>query len=103
LHQLNFFKLAFTEIPPDLDVGAMLLDKHLKLFEEGLNETHFDIVAGHFVAVLQHFGVSQPLIDEAAGVIMPLRPVFEQGGKKYGPSPSDTSDTASVVPFGKTE
>jgi truncated hemoglobin YjbI len=97
LHQLKFFKLAFTEIPPDFDVVAMILEKHLKLFEDGLNETHFDIVAGHFVAVLQHFGVSQPLIDEAAGVIIPLRPVFEQGGKKYGPLPSDTSDTASMV------
>jgi truncated hemoglobin YjbI len=97
LHQLKFFKLAFTEIPPDFDVVAMILEKQLKLFEDGLNETHFDIVAGYFVATLQHFGVSQPLIDEAAGVIIPLRPVFEQGGKKYGPFPSYTLDTASVV------
>lgn len=82
-HQLEFFKLALTEIPPDLDVGALLLEKHDALFATGLNENHFDLVANHFVATLSHLGVCADMIDEAAGVILPLRTVFEQGALKY--------------------
>jgi len=75
-------KIAFTEIPEGLDVAGLMLDKHRRLFvEKGLNETHFDLVAGHFVGACQHLNVPQNLIDEAVGVIGPLRPVFEEGGK----------------------
>jgi hemoglobin len=79
MHQIKFMQIAFTHIPDDLDVAALMRDKHSKLFEDGLNETHFDKVAGHLVAALQDLGVSQDLIDEAIAVICPLRPVFEQG------------------------
>lgn len=82
LHQLEFMKIAFTEIPEGLDVAGLMLDKHRRLFvEKGLNETHFDLVAGHFVGSCQCLKVPQNLIDEAVGVIGPLRPVFEEGGK----------------------
>ena len=77
-HQYNFMSIAFTEIPEDLDVPALIRTKHARLFLDGLTETHFDIVAGHFVATLKHLKVKQPVIDEAVGVIAPLRPVFAE-------------------------
>eukprot|EP00957_Ditylum_brightwellii_P102394 7805314-Ditylum_brightwellii.AAC.1 len=58
-----------------------MFKKHFRLFEKGLNETHFDSVAKHFVETLQHLGVAQELIDEAVGIIAPLRDVFVKGGK----------------------
>lgn len=86
-HQLAFFKLAFTKVPDNVDVPALLLAKHKRLFaEKGLNATHFDLVAEHFVATLQHLGVSGELIEEAVGVVVPLRVVFEEGALLYGNS-----------------
>jgi hemoglobin len=81
-HQLAFMKVAFSQIPEGLDVLGMMKDKHARLFREmGLNEKHFDLVAGHFVDTLQSLSVSQELIDAAVGVIGPLRVAFEDGAK----------------------
>lgn len=68
--------IAFTEIPEDMDVATLISEKHKRLFAMGLDERHFDVVAGHFVATLKHLGVKQAEIDEAVGIIGPLRPVF---------------------------
>lgn len=99
LHQLEFMKIAFTEIPQDLDVAALLTEKHKSLFERGLNGEHFDFVAGHFVGALQHLGVNQDLIDEAAGVVLPLRGVFVQGAETFGQAakPSTSPAEPSVI------
>jgi len=76
-HQRRFFKIAFTRIPYDLDVVRLIRDKHRRLFDEkGLSEVHFDRVAGHLVATLQHLGVPQNLVDEAAAIVLPLRVAF---------------------------
>jgi truncated hemoglobin YjbI len=84
-HQVRFMKIAFTQIPDDLDVGAMMREKHKKLFvEHGLNETHFDKVVECFVGACQHLGVAKELIDEAVGVLGPLRVYFEQGAIEFG-------------------
>lgn len=78
-HQVKFMTMAFTHIPDDVDVPALIRDKHKQLFlEKGLNETHFDKVAGHFAGACQSLGVDQEVIDEAVGVIAPLRSIFEQ-------------------------
>jgi hemoglobin len=84
-HQVGFMKIAFTQIPEGLDVPALLIEKHLRLFQEkGLNATHFDRVATHFVGACDHLGVDQELIAEAAEVVGSLRPVFEQGAIDFG-------------------
>lgn len=89
MHQVQFMKLAFSAIPENVDVVAILTEKHKRLFEQGLNGEHFDLVAGHFVATLQHLGIGQELINEAAGVVVPLRGVFVEGAEKHGPSAAD--------------
>jgi hemoglobin len=77
VHQFNFLRFAFTEIPKDMDVYQYMIDKHKRLFnEKGLNETHFDLVAGHLVATLQQLNVPEPLIAEVVGIVGPLRSAF---------------------------
>ena len=87
LHQLQFLKVAFTEIPEDMDIIAIMIEKHAALFrDKGLNADHFDIVAGHLVAACQHLGVSNELVQEAVAIVGPLRIAFEQGAEMYGGS-----------------
>jgi truncated hemoglobin YjbI len=77
-HQIRFMKIAFDQVPEDMDVIAYMARSHAFMIEEkGLNATHFDKVAGHFVDTLKELKVSEDLIDEALGVIGPLRVVFE--------------------------
>lgn len=85
MHQLDFFKIAFTGISEDLiNVPEMMIEKHRRLFQEkGLNATHFDMVAGHFVATLQYLNISQELIDEAVAIVVPLRAAFAEGSERY--------------------
>mmetsp|Transcript_38874 Transcript_38874/g.57199 ORF Transcript_38874/g.57199 Transcript_38874/m.57199 type:complete len:318 (+) Transcript_38874:27-980(+) len=81
-HQYKFFEIALSKIPEDLDVAGLMLAKHQMLFDEkGLNETHFDMVAGHLVGALAGLDVPKDLIDEVVGVVGPLRPVFEKGAE----------------------
>ena len=74
--------IAFTEAPEGMDIAELIAVKHAHLFEKGLNEEHFDAVAGHFVATLQELGVQPDMIDEAVSVIAPLRPMFVEGAAK---------------------
>jgi hemoglobin len=78
-HQFNLMSIAFTEIPENFDLKELLLIRHQRLFDEGLNETHFDLVAQHFSDTLREMNVDPKLRDEALEVVMPLRDVFAQG------------------------
>ena len=80
--QRDFFKVAFTDIPKDLNVGQLMYKKHYYLFLKGLNESHFDLVVGHLVGTLGSLGVDSSLIDEAVAIVGPLRAVFEKGSRK---------------------
>jgi hemoglobin len=95
-HQRLFMTIAFTKIPDTLDVNKFMFDKHEKLFLMGLNAQHFDAVAGHFIATLDGMGVEQKLIDEAVGIIAPLRPIFEEGAAKAKRREEDTKDEGEL-------
>ena len=81
-HQYRFLRMAFTKVPTLVNVPKMMKEKHAKLFAMGLNETHFDLVAGHLVGALKSLGVADELINEAFGTISPLRVIFEEEGAK---------------------
>lgn len=81
-HQFNFMRLAFTRIPADMDVGGSMLKAHSRLIDMGLDETHFDRVAGIFAGTLTDMGVQPAEVNEAVGVIAPLREVFEKGKRQ---------------------
>lgn len=79
LHMVDFMKIAFTQVPKEMNVEAYIRSAHAPLFKKGLNANHFDRVANHFVATLEDLQVSTIVIHEAVNVILPLRPIFEQG------------------------
>jgi hemoglobin len=81
-HQFKFMKLAFTEIPEGVDVAGMLVKGHSRLFDMGLNETHFDVIASNLVETMQELGVASDVIDDAVAVVGPLRGIFEEQAKK---------------------
>jgi hypothetical protein len=69
--------MVFTEIPADLDVAQYMIDKHARLFQTlDLDESHFDMVAGHLVAALQQLNVPENLIGEVLAIVGPLRGIF---------------------------
>ena len=51
--------------------------KHL-IDEQGVDEKHFDMVAGHFSDTLKELGVAPDVTAEAVGVVATLRPIFEK-------------------------
>lgn len=82
VHQKRFFSMAFTKFPEGLSVPRSILCHHQLLFELGLNESHFDMVAKHLVAALKECGVKEEVINEAVSIVVPLRQVFEDGAQK---------------------
>lgn len=80
VHQMRFFRIAFSGIPSEIDVIEMLKEKHQFLFEnKGMDETHFDIVIGHLVTSLRKIQVADALVDECLSIVSPLRVAFEEG------------------------
>ena len=59
--------------------GRGIAAAHKRLIEEqGVNETHFDLVAAHFSDTLAELGVAPSVAAEAVGVVATLRPIFER-------------------------
>ncbi len=71
--------IAFTAVPESFDVKHLILKRHQKLFDDGLDESYFDVVMGHFTETLKDLKVDPSVIDAAVEVIMPLRDIFLQG------------------------
>lgn len=78
-HQFNLMSIAFASVPDNFSLHDLLLNRHQRLFERGLNEEYFDIVLQHFEDTLVEMDVEPELIKEALEVVMPLREVFAQG------------------------
>ena len=71
--------IAFTAVPENFDVKHLILKRHQKLFDDGLDASYFDVVMGHFTDTLKEMKVDPSVIEAAAEVIMPLRDIFVQG------------------------
>ncbi|CAJ1957901.1 unnamed protein product [Cylindrotheca closterium] len=82
-HQKKFLALAFTEIPADFDAKAYIIERHFRLFANGLNETHFDRVVVHLEAALSGMWVDAALIAETKEHVAPLRAIFEESGREH--------------------
>jgi hemoglobin len=64
--QRAFLTLAFGG--PAHYEGRALREAHASLVARGLDDGHFDAVAGHLVATLEQLGVSRPLVDEVLAI-----------------------------------
>ena len=62
----------------------MVRVKHQRLFEQGLNEAHFDRFVDCLVDALRSLGVQRELVKEAAEMVSPLRHVFVEGNITHG-------------------
>jgi truncated hemoglobin YjbI len=80
-HQFNLMGIAFTAVPDNFDVEHLILVRHTKLFDDGLDEKYFDYTVELFVATLHDLKVDVEVIEEAKDVIMPLRSYFEEGAQ----------------------
>ncbi|KAG2494239.1 hypothetical protein HYH03_007596 [Edaphochlamys debaryana] len=57
--------------------GRDLAAAHRRLIlEKGLEEEHFDLVAGHLLTTLSELQVPTPLIEEAMGIVATTKPVI---------------------------
>ena len=81
-HQFNLMSIAFTAVPKTVDIGPLLLTRHIAIFDQGLDETHFDLVADHFTTTLKEMKVDGDVIQEALDVVMPLRNIFKEGARR---------------------
>lgn len=80
-HQFNLMGIAFTAVPDNFDVEHLILVRHERLFDDGLDEKYFDYTVELFVATLQDLNVDVEVIEGAKDVIMPLRKYFEEGAQ----------------------
>jgi len=64
--QKAFLTMAFGG--PHNYTGADMRQGHAHLVARGLNDSHFDAVAGHLSATLQELGVGQGLIDQVMAI-----------------------------------
>mmetsp|Transcript_29816 Transcript_29816/g.49206 ORF Transcript_29816/g.49206 Transcript_29816/m.49206 type:complete len:176 (+) Transcript_29816:112-639(+) len=81
-HQFNLMSIAFTAVPQSFDVRALLLTRHHRLYDAGLSEAHFDMVAQYFTETLEEMEFDPELAKEALEVVMPLREIFKEGAKQ---------------------
>jgi hemoglobin len=107
VHQTHFILLAFTNLLPSEDdyqqVCAYLIKHHQRLFRIGLNETHFDRVAGHLVVSLHELHVKPTLVDEVAATLLPLRPAFHEGARQFGSGESKEKISSDSAKDGDVE
>jgi truncated hemoglobin YjbI len=80
-HQFNIISFAFTEIPEDFDIEDLILTRHRALFDEGLCESHFDVMMEHFDGTLRELQVEDQVIENAKLSVLHLRDVFQQGAR----------------------
>ena len=58
---------------PNEYTGADLRTAHAPLVEKGLNDTHFDSVAGHLKSTLEELGVAPELVSEVIALAASTR------------------------------
>ena len=74
--------LAFTSIPPGFDVTAYIVEKHHRLFDMGLDETHFDLVVQHLLETLKSMWIEPEVLDDIVKLLGPFREVFVRAGRE---------------------
>lgn len=78
-HQKHFLSMAFAyKVPQGETLHRRLFKAHKRLFAKGLNEFHYDKVAGHLVASLKELLVDRSVIQDVISVLLPFRELFEE-------------------------
>lgn len=86
-HQLGFMRTALGEQSETaVHVRSRnirhIYESHRRLFERGLNVTHFDAVVDHMLQTLKELHVRRKYIKEMRSqVLLPFREIFVKGGE----------------------
>ncbi len=94
--QKAFLTMAFGG--PNKYTGKDLTQAHAKLVKDGLNDSHFDAVAGHLNATLQELDVPEDLIGEAMAIAAGTRD--DVLGKSADKKPASKTPPASSASTG---
>lgn len=71
--------VAFSYVPESMNLEELILRKHARFFDIGMNCHHFDLVLAHFQSAVLELGISNETVEEAVQMLLPLRVVFERG------------------------
>lgn len=69
--QKAFLTMAFGG--PNTYTGKDMRDAHSELVKNGLNDSHFDAVAGHLSATLSELGVPEELLNQVMAIAASTR------------------------------
>lgn len=69
--QKAFLTMAFGG--PNTYTGKDMRDAHAELVKNGLNDSHFDAVAGHLSATLSELGVPEELLNQVMAIAASTR------------------------------
>lgn len=70
---------------------------HHRLFEIGLNETHFDMIKLHFLQALEDFFSDNDVVESCSTHLNGIRCVFEENGKRVKESERQQIRDATVL------
>ncbi len=83
---------------PDSYAGKSLRHGHRHLVDQGLNDEHFDAVAGHIKTTLEDLKVPAELVDQVMGAAASLRSeVLNKPEVVVAPEPTETSEEPVAV------
>ncbi len=101
-HQSVLFRVILGSedcLPSQDKLRNYMLASHSRLFrEDGLNETHFDLVVACLVSTLHSFQVGQGIIEEILSILVPFRAVFEYGAKIAAKENEMSTDERKCLP-----
>ena len=73
--------IAFHDIPEGFDIRDLILRRHPRLFEAGLNGKTYDRVLEHFCGTLRDLKVPEESIQDALCIVKPYRAIFQEGAE----------------------
>lgn len=81
-HQERFFSLAFTKVNVE-GASKAIRTGHRRLWSQGLCQEHFDLFVQHLAATLKDRGFGEAIVQEALGILAPIREIFRQAAQEY--------------------
>jgi truncated hemoglobin YjbI len=83
-HNVKFFRMVFgcpKTVPSTNEILDYLLLSHSMMFQQGLNEVHFDLIAQCLVQAMHELFVDQAFINECVTILSPYRVIFVYGAE----------------------
>lgn len=90
--QKEFLMAALLKSSDEAQSKSRAAIRHYRLFELGLNETHFDALFNHFSGSLRDCWLASDVIEDCEKHFNSLRPVFQEHGSSMKQREIDSED-----------